>query len=343
MKVAFDISPTSTGHQVRGIGSYTKNLYEEFKKNRENVSFEFFNNNNVPDCDVVHYPYFDLFFKSLPSKSKAKRIVTIHDVIPLVFPNYFPVGIKGSVNLFFQKRSLKNTNAVICDSKTSKKDIVEKLSFPKDKVHVIYLAPSKIFKKLKNSTLKITQKYNIPEKFVLYVGDVNWNKNLINLLTAIKLSKSNLVMVGKALTEKNLPQTQEIDRLIKKLNIEKNVIKTGYISDEELAQIYNLAQATLQPSFYEGFGLPLLESMACGTPVISSNLASLAEISGDLSLVCDPTNPEDIAKQIENLLKLDAAKTQELSQKLTKHAAKFTWEKVALHTIEVYQKVYESN
>src|SRR3990167_45276 len=341
MKVVVDISPTLTGHSVRGIGSYTQKLVEQFKKGNWPVEFEFFETpNSPPPADVVHYPYFDLFFHSLPIKKSTGRVVTIHDVIPLVFPDYFPVGIKGYINLFFQKKALKNVDAIICDSQTSKKDIVSKLSFPQDKIHVIYLAASSNFNPItdENTLFSVSKKYNLPKKFVLYVGDVNWNKNILNLLEAVKIAKVKLVMVGKALTDDSLTQVKEIDRIIKKLGLQKQVIKTGYVSENDLISIYNLASLTILPSFYEGFGLPVLESMACSTPVVCSNVASLSEITNNSAIFCDPADPNNIARNITRVLNLSKKQRQNLSQKLVKHASKFSWQKEAKETVNVYRE-----
>lgn len=341
MKVAIDISPTRTGHAVRGIGAYTKNLIDQYKSRSWKCQFIYFDNPlSPPPADIIHYPYFDLFTRSLPQRNPNVRVVTIHDVIPLVFPNYFPVGIRGYINLFFQKRSVKNIQAVICDSASSKTDIASKLSYPKERIHVVYLAAGSKFKKIENqeflaSTIK---KYNLPKTFVLYVGDVNWNKNIPNLLEAIKIFKVNLVMVGHALVDKNLVQTKEIDKLIKKLNLQDKITRTGYVNEDDLIAIYNLAKVTVMPSFYEGFGLPLMESMACGTPVVCSKVASLTEISGP-AILCDPTSPKEIAQKISHLINLPQNKRQILSQKCINHASKFTWEKVARQTISIYESL----
>ena len=342
MKVAIDISPAKTDHKVRGIGSYTRSLIGEFQQGNWPVEFEFFETpNSPPPADVVHYPYFDLFFHSLPIKKSTGRVVTIHDVIPLVFPDYFPVGIKGYINLFFQKKALKNVDAIICDSQTSKKDIVSKLSFPQDKIHVIYLAAGSNFNPItdENTLFSVSKKYNLPKKFVLYVGDVNWNKNILNLLEAVKIAKVKLVMVGKALTDDSLAQVKEINQIIKKLGLQKQVIKTGYVSENDLISIYNLASLTILPSFYEGFGLPVLESMACSTPVVCSNVASLSEITDNSAIFCDPADPNNIARNITRVLNLSKKQRQNLSQKLVKHASKFSWQKVARQTINVYKSV----
>jgi len=341
MRVAIDVSPTKTGHSVRGIGSYSQNLADEYKRGeRSNIDFEFFEDpSSPPPVDLIHYPYFDLFFHTLPVKSKMNRVVTIHDVIPLIFPEHFPIGIKGNINLFLQKMALKNVQAIICDSKTSKEDIASKLSIPREKIHVVYLASGKNFHKIKDKAklLYISKKHKLPKNFVLYVGDVNWSKNIPNLLRSIRKSGQNLVIVGKAVADNNINETREINKLIKKLNIEEKIVKTGFIEEGNLAAIYNLATLTILPSYYEGFGLPVLESMACGTPVVCANVASLAEIGKGAAIFCDPTNVNDISYKIQSYLNLSLSQKEELSQKVLKHASKFSWQKVAKETIDVYR------
>jgi glycosyltransferase involved in cell wall biosynthesis len=264
----------------------------------------------------------------------------VHDVIPLVFPNYFPAGIKGYINLYFQKRALRKADAVICDSNTSKTDIIEKLSINKNIVHKVYLAPSQSFKPATDSKAlqRTAEKYKLPKKFALYVGDVNWNKNVLNILEASKLSKVPLVLAGKAFNE-DIPEARKIKNKIKKLNISKNVTITGYVSEQELVCLYNLASVTLMPSYYEGFGLPVLESMACGTPVVCSNVASLSEIGLGAAIFCDPTSPEDIASKIKKVFNLSDKKRDELTKKSINHAKKFTWQKTVQETVKVYKSL----
>lgn len=342
MKVAINTSPLQTEHKVRGVGSYTQRLQEALKKGNYNINFEFFQDPaSPPPANVIHYPYFDLFFHTLPTKRKKSRVVTIHDVIPLIFPSYFPSGIKGYINFYFQKRALKNTDYVICDSQTSKKDIMDKLSYPEEKIKVIYLAAGENFKPEKsgNKLEEIKRKYKLPKDFVLFVGDVNWNKNLKNLINAVKIAKVNLVMIGSALRNSNLYETQQINKLIRKLKLENKIIKTGFVPEEDLICIYNLASLTLLPSFYEGFGLPVLESMACGTPVVCASVASLAEIGNEMATFCDPQDPKDIAQKIESTLALSQNQRAILAIKLITYASKFTWKKVADQTVKVYESL----
>ena len=342
MKVAIDTSPLFTGHESRGIGAYTKNLVEEFKSGKWDFDFIFFDGKNYSaDADLVHYPYFDLYFRTLPLRRDKVRIVTIHDVIPLVFPQHYPAGIKGRINFFFQKFALRNVDAVICDSRTSKEDIANKLSVPKSKIHVVYLAASPSFKKIddENFLNEVSKKYKLPKKFVLYVGDVNWHKNIENMLKAVKIAGCDLVMVGRALVDDNIPQTREANSLIGKMGLNKRIIKTGFVEDDDLVAIYNLANLTLLSSYYEGFGLPVLESMTCGTPVVASNIASIPEISKDNIFFCEPTDPQDIAKKIKEVFGLSPHKLSSLSQKLQNESEKYSWHRVAAETVNVYRSV----
>ena len=360
MVVGFDTTPESSGHSFRGIGSYAHNLkkalisletdlkidshgHSPWSSLSRKLEIKFFDKAlESGNYDLVHHPYFDLFFHTLPvKKATKKRIVTIHDVIPLLFPDKFPAGIKGFINLFLQKQALKNVDLIICDSETSKKDIVDKLSVHFSKIKVIYLAAGDEFKKKPDlKKLKAVQeKYKLPKNFCLYVGDVNWNKNIENLLEAVSVSKTQVVMVGKALAETGLSQVTRINGVIRRLKLESKVIKTGFIPNEDLVSIYNLAQVTLLPSFYEGFGLPVLESMACGTPVVCSNNSSLAEIAGSAAIFCDPSDPKDIADKISGVLSLKGKNRESLSQKCINQALKFSWQKAARETIDLYKKV----
>ncbi len=342
MNIAIDSSPLQSGHSVRGIGSYTKNLIEVLSNFSPDVKINPFNDSNPPKSDIIHYPFFDLFFHTLPIRRNSLRIVTIHDLIPLVYPKHFSKGIKGFINLFLQKVALKNTDFIISDSESTKKDIIEILNFPQNRIGTVYLAPDPKFKKLTLfAKQKAASKLRLPQNYCLYVGDVNWNKNLETLLEAVKISNAKIVMVGAALTDTNISETQSINNLIKKLGISDQVIKTGYIKSSDLVDIYNLASVTLLPSFYEGFGLPVLESMACGTPVICSKNSSLSEIGADLAFYCNPSSASDIADKIKEVSGINDNHKNILSQKLEDHAKKFTWQRVAGETIEIYRKVFK--
>lgn len=342
MNIAIDSSPLSSGHKVRGIGSYTQNLIDNLTNFDPEVKITLFNKSNPAGADIIHYPYFDLFFHSLPIRKFSKRIVTVHDIIPLIFPEHFPRGIRGRINLFLQKVAIKNTDFIISDSESTKKDIIELLRYPENRIQTIYLAPDASFKKSTPfSQQKAVIKFELPKIFCLYVGDVNWNKNLEVLLEAIKISKTPLVMVGSALANSDIPETRQLNENITKLGISNLIIKTGYIDKNNLVALYNLASVTALPSIYEGFGLPVLESMACGTPVICSKTSSLIEIGSDVAFYCNPGSAVDIANKISESCSLNNIRRNALSARLQDHAKKFTWQKVAAETIEVYRKVFK--
>jgi glycosyltransferase involved in cell wall biosynthesis len=341
MKVALDISPLKTGHQFRGIGIYTESLKKALEEMKvPDFGLKLIEDGHIPqDCDLVHYPYFDLFFLTLPFKKEKPTVVTIHDVIPLVFPKNYPTGLRGALKFQGQKLSLRNVRAVVTDSENSKRDIFKYLNYPLEKIHVVPLAPASHFKVIKDESLldKTRKKYNLPEHFVLYVGDVNYNKNLLGLIKAFAGLKGeiSLVLVGKAFLEDNLPETKAISQLIKKLEIEKKVIRLGWLPNEDLVNIYNLASVYCQPSFYEGFGLPVLEAMSCGCPVVCSKTSSLPEICGSAALMVDPENVDDMIKGLQKAIE----NKEGLRKKGLAQAKKFSWSKVALKTYEIYQKL----
>ncbi len=343
MKIAIDVSPLKSGHRVRGVGSYLRNLKDALIKYHDKEKFVFFEHESeIPsNIDLVHYPYFDPFFRTLPFDKKYKTVVTVHDLTPLVFPQHFPAGVRGRINWEIQKYNLKKVDRIITDSKNSKKDIVRLAGVSSDKVDVVYLAASENFKKL-----EIQCKYNLPDKFVLYVGDVTWNKNLPRLIDACLSAGVSLVMVGKAIEDKNFDRSNLWNKdLIRikdqKSRVKDQIITLGFVSDEDLVAIYNKATVFAMPSLYEGFGLPILEAMQSGTPVVTSDRGSIPEVVGDAALIVDAENSESIASVIKEVF--DNEKLQkELSEKGLKQAKKFRWKKTAAQTLSAYERVLGS-
>lgn len=347
IKVFFDSHPLKTDHAIRGIGSYTKHLLEVLRQYKDIKLVQ-----NETEADVVHYPYFDLFFDTLRLISKP-TVITIYDVIPLIYPKQYPPGIKGRLRFFLQKNKLKNVDAVITISETSKKDIVRFLDVPQEKVFPIHLAPGPSFQKLAtgNWQLETMRRYNLPKHFVLYVGDVNYNKNVEGLVKAFSLLLANksklkrmdankslgLMLIGKAFKD-DIPETRKILHLIKELDLEDIIIMPGFVPDDDLAGIYNLATVYCQPSFYEGFGLPVLEAMACGTPVAAAKTQALVEIAEGKAQFFNPKDLEDMMKVLSGTIN-SLPLRKKLSRDGILHSNKFSWDKVADETIRVYKKV----
>jgi len=347
--VALDISSLSSGHRLRGVGFYTKKLHKGFKENgglvkNHNLKIVFFEGKSIPDgVDLVHYPYFDPFFLTLPLFKKTKTVVTVHDLIPLVLKNYYPRGVRGEIKWQMQKLALKGTVGVIADSDCSKKDIKRIIGFDENRIFRVYLAADEKFRKLKSGGWEdeIRKKYGLAKDFILYVGDVNYNKNVEGLIRAfgkLKAQKLNLVLVGGAFLEKGLMEAERVQKLVGDLDLGKDVVLPGQVEDSDLVKIYNLASLYVQPSFYEGFGLPVLEAMKCGCPVVCSDKGSLAEIGGKAVLYFDPYSVENMAVMIKKIL-ADSYLKKDLVAKGEIQAKMFSWKKTINETVKAYNKI----
>lgn len=345
MRIAIDISPLTSGnflqHRVRGTGSYLRNLKDSLVRYFPENDYIFFKKGEkIPErVEVTHYPYFEPYFITLPIKKSGKTVVTVHDLTPLVFRDKFPAGIKGVTKWVIQKMLLSRTDAIITDSFSSKKDIINFTKIPDNKIHVVYLAAGEEFRPRNK---KIIKKFEIPEFFLLYVGDVTWNKNLPNLIRAVSKSGHHLVIAGKAFkdTEYDRSNPWNQDLLISQslTNNNNKIIPIGFVETEDLVDLYNMAQAFIMPSFYEGFGLPALEAMQSGCPVITSNRGSLEEICQGAAYFVDPNNVDSIKKGIDEVMKSPKLR-EKLSKKGLKQAKKFTWKKTANETLEVYKSI----
>ena len=345
MKIAIDISPLQTGHKVRGVGfylSHLKNALVTYFPEHEYIFFEKKEQIN-PKIDLIHYPYFEPFFITLPFFEHYKRVITVHDLTPIVFPDHFPAGIKGNFSWQIQKMNLKKSDAIITDSDSSSRDVAKYARIAKKKIHSVYLAAGEEFQQMVNGKwrMEILKKYHLPEKFVLYVGDVTWNKNLPRLVEAMKELKLPLVMVGKSLVQKDFDRTNpwnsDLITVQKETEGDGNFIKLGFVPTDDLVALYNAATVFVFPSVYEGFGLPVLEAMQSGCPVVTTKGGSLAEVAGDAAYLVDGYDTKSIEKGIGEVF--EAQKLQDsLREKGFAQAKKFSWKQTAQQTIEVYKK-----
>lgn len=348
MKVAF-VKPPLIGHKVRGTGVYANNLKKHLG-NTTSLQVQWSDKNNLPnDADLYHFPYFDPFFLTLPIIRSKPTVVTIHDLIPIKFPQHFPRGMQGEVKWQIQKLNVKRVQAIITDSLSSKNDIASLMAINEEKIYSIYLAPNPIFlqSKAPQEMQKIKSKYKLPEKFSLYVGDVNWNKNLPNIIRAVKKEKIHLVVINELFAKGELIANNNswLDSLklaLKEAREYNNITRIGKIPIEELKTIYQLATVLVFPSFYEGFGLPVVESMASGCPVITSDAGSLKEVAGNSALIVNPNNVSEIGNAITKVFKTKHLRT-DLIRKGKEQAKKFSWEKTAKQTYEVYKSVLSNN
>lgn len=332
MNIGIDISPISGGHAFRGVGSYTKSLTDALQEYEKGHTYTLFSDGKISTgVDIVHYPYFDPFFLTLPSHSSIPTVVTCHDLIPLVYPDKFPSGVRGAVKWQIQKRNLQHVTHVITDSYASKSDIVRITAIPEKNISVVYLAPAREFAPVSDK--------NTMGDYILYVGDVNWNKNVPTLIHAFAQLRESyphmkLVLVGKAFLDERIPESQEISRVINKYHLANAVIKTGRVENDELRALYTHASVYVQPSMAEGFGFPVLEAMACGAVVVSTFTSSLQEIIGPA--IATGIDADSMRDGMVKGLTLDRGKQAKI-QKIW--VSQFTWQRAAKETVRVYEKV----
>ena len=334
IKVGFDISQII---HPGGVAGYTKNLASELQKNPELEMIFFFSalrksyRGGLKNVKKFRLPpsLFEVLFNRIRNvgiekfigpldiyhssdwvqpPSKAKKVTTYHDVIPLKYPQWSNPKIVA-----VHKRRLKivqrEIDKVIAVSNSTKNDLMEMTGLKNDQIKVIYEGVSGIFKPASGKEIaEFKKKYNLPGEFILAIGGTGERKNLKRIKQAAK--DYNLVTTFKDIT----------------------------VSDEELPVLYSSARCLVYTTLYEGFGLPILESMACGTPVITSDVSSMPEIAGQAALLVNPADEEEIKKSIRRILN-DKDLNSELTEKGFRRAKEFTWQKTAAETFQVYKNL----
>ena len=285
------------------------------------------------EADLFHFPN----FISRPVKS-GKTVVTIHDLAFRRFPQYIE-----KKNLSFLNdnlpRTLAKADKIIAVSRFTKEELLKFYPLPDEKIKVIYEGIDEIFRR-SNDRLqldKVREKYKLPEKFLLWVGTLEPRKNIFGLLEAFAIFKERdktnykLVMAGKRGWN-----YQGFFEKVQNLSLTDDVLLTEYAADKDLPFIYNLAEVFIFPSFYEGFGLPPLEAMACGLPVITT--PALGEVAEEAALMVSPHDASGIARGMAEVLENTDLKAN-LIQKGLKQAGKFSWDKAASETLSLYESV----
>ena len=267
--------------------------------------------------------------------SPRKTVITCHDLIPLEYEKD-PVIVGKFRSLV---SNLTKAAFIIADSLSTKEDLLTKLSVPKEKIEVIYLGVDPIFRPLlPDEKARVANKYSLPEgRIIMSHSNTLAYKNIEGMLRAFRevLLANDLSYFVRVGTE---PLTKTQRNLVWELGISDNLYEIINPSDEELVGLYNCADVFLSPSFKEGFGLTVLQSLACGTPVVVSSGTSLEEIAGEVGVYADPTRVEEIAKAILSVFSEQPA-TVRGKEALVRRASGFTWEKTARETLEVYESI----
>lgn len=287
--------------------------------------------------DVFHSPDF-----VLPPVRRATKVLTVHDLSFILFSECADEGLRSYLEKAVPA-SAARADIITADSANTKNDLICLLDVPPEKIEVVYGGVEDKFRPAdENSELLIAtrRKFGLNYPFILSVGVIEPRKNLGRLVQAFALLKSRpdfehkLVIAGRPgwLYE-------DVFRKVEELRLTKDVIFLGHVFDADLVALYNLADVFVYPSLYEGFGLPALESMACGTPVVSSNSSSLPEVVGDAGLLVPPEDVEALACAIEKVIS-DSELADDLRAKGLSRARQFTWHKAAENIMSIYIRAF---
>ncbi len=360
-----------THHQPAGITRYTKNLLVEMARlDRENEYVIFQHRKHLKPLvhadnfqrvtlytpthhrieqfllagelllhpvDLLHSPDFiPPLFSPVPS------VITVHDLGFLRWPHFLT---KDAAAYYGQiDRAVRHARHIIVPSQSTKNDVVGQLGVPEEKISVIYEAAAPLYTPLPREETRraVAQDFGIPEQYILFVSTIEPRKNIDGLLRAFRHLREgyNVKDVGLVLAGKPGWLYEEIFETVEELGLQDSTFFVGRVPDQDLRRLYVGARCHVHPAFYEGFGLPPLEAMACGTPTVVSNTSSLPEVVGDAALLVDPYNWEEIAVAIHRLLTDDDLHA-ELRQKGLRRASIFNWKRAAAETLDVYRRVVE--
>ncbi|MGO4709764.1 glycosyltransferase family 4 protein [Chryseobacterium sp. 2TAF14] len=364
MKIAFDAKRFF--HNTSGLGNYSRDLvrilsiyypenqYLLLNKNKSERGSDILANPNVTfvetskgtmsrqfkmgkDAQKENADIFHGLSGELPlkwDKKPIKKIVTIHDLIFVRYPQYYSF-FDRKIHLWKFKKAANTADKIIAISEQTKRDIIQFLKVPESKIEVIYQGCHKAFKEEQSEEFiqKTKEKFNLPERFILNVGTIEERKNLVSIVKAIKDTTIPLVVVGK-----KTKYFQKIKHFIEKNKMEKQIHFLENVSMDELAVIYKSADIFVYPSFFEGFGIPVIEALFSKTVTITSNTSCLPEAGGPDSVYIDPKNYLDIQSKI-NFLWNSESERKRRSDKGFEFVQKFNDEPIAHQMMNLYQKI----
>lgn len=364
MKIAFDGKRFFSN--ASGLGNYSRDLvrilaiyfpenrYILFNKNQSergkeilnlpNVSFRVVSKGNLSrqfkmgkdaqnaDADIFHGLSGELPLKW--NNKSIKKVVTIHDLIFLRFPKYYSF-FDRKIHFWKFGKAAEQADLIIAISEQTKRDIIKYLKVPESKIRVVYQGCHQSFKEIQSPEFlnSVKEKFNLPEKFVLNVGTIEERKNLLNIVKAVNGTEIPLVVIGKKTKYFN-----KVQKFIEKNKLLNQVIFLENVSMEELAAIYKLSKIFVYPSFFEGFGIPVIEALFSGTAVITGNTSSLPEAGGPESLYVNPYQMEDLKSKILFLWN-NKAERKRRAEKGLEYVQRFTDENIARELMNVYSEV----
>lgn len=289
----------------------------------------------IGEYDVFHTPSF------IPPPLKGKKVITVHDLAHRLHPEFFTEEMNRHL-LRHLERATHEADHIITISENTKKDLIDVMGIDQGKISVIYVGASDIYRPVEDPERlnQVRAKYGTGDEFIGFFGTIEPRKNIIGLVEAFTLLKKRRPDLGHRLLIAGQKgwKYEETFKAIAESGLEDKITVTGYIQEDDLPLLMNAANLVVYPSFYEGFGMPPLEAMACGRPVVTSNTSSLPEAVGDAALTVDPSDIEGLSKAMEQVL-TDKELGIEMGRKGIERAKRFTWKEAAARTLAVYREV----
>jgi len=286
--------------------------------------------------DVLHSPDF-----IPPHRPSCKSVITVHDLAFLLYPHFLT---KESARYYGHiDQAVRWTDHIISVSESTKRDTIEHLGVPEDKITVVYEAANPIFRPLDRAAAKeeVRNRHGVDGPFVLFVSTIEPRKNVPTLLRALhQLQQCYKEDIRLVLAGGKGWLFEDAFAVVEDLKLDERVHFLGRVSSDDLLYLYNAAEMLAHPAFYEGFGLPPLEAMACGLPVVVSDVASLPEVVGDAGLLIDPHNVDELTVGMWRLLN-NSDLWKEMREKGLRQASRFSWERAARETLDIYRLAYE--
>lgn len=304
----------------------------ESSKGKFSRQFKMGKDTQAQNADIFHGLSGELPLKW--DKSPIKKVVTIHDLIFMRYPQYYSF-FDRKIHFWKFKKAAESADKIIAISEQTKQDIISYLKVPEEKIEVIYQGCHHAFKENQSSEFiqKTKEKFNLPERFILNVGTIEERKNLLNIVKAINQTAIPLVVVGR-----KTKYFKKVQEFIRKNKIEKQIHFLEGVSMDELAVIYKLADIFIYPSFFEGFGIPVIEALFSKTVAITSNTSCLPEAGGKDSVYIDPENYLDLKSKIQFLWDSESERKRR-SDKAFEFVQKFNDEPIANELMNLYQKI----
>jgi len=374
MKVGIDIRSLQTESAYRGIGRYTKALIEELAQQANDMDLEFYASIHRPlpelgrdmirkivplrrparittlwdqilwpsllkkrKVDVFHATEF-----ALPFLFRGKKVLTVHDLIPITMPSAVRNSLSNRLVYRVRHASIKKADGIIAVSEKTSADLQRELGIPRERIRVIhegvadrYFLPADEEKRpAARSKLRITGPY------LLYVGGFDPRKNIPAMLDIFRLLREDFPGLYLVLVGRETEGEKKLIHLVKEKGLMSGVILTGYVPEKDLVLLYQGAEALLFLSLYEGFGLPAVEAMACGTPVVYSLGTSLEEVVGEGGVGVDPRNQREALAKLKMLMENPSFR-EEIGEKGKERAKTFSWQNTARHTLDLYRALLE--